>query len=70
MTKIKGQCDRCNEETNLTKMSFFNTDICCRKCIQKEKKHELYTKAVEEEVRQSKKGNFNFKGIGLPKDLR
>lgn len=65
-----GKCDRCNEKTNTIKMSFFNTELCCMKCIRKEKKHELYTKAVEEEIKQCKKGNYNFKGIGLPKDLR
>ena len=51
-------------------MSFFNTDMLCMPCVKKEESHYLYNKAREEEFRQVKKGNLNFKGIGLPPDLR
>ena len=64
------KCERCSKIINVWKMSFFNTDKCCMECIKKEKGHKLYKKAVEEEYRQCKMGNYNFKGIGLPNDLR
>ena len=64
------KCDRCGTNCNIYKVSFFNTDNCCMTCIGKEKKHKLYNKAVKEEIRQCKMGNYNFKGIGLPNDLR
>ncbi len=59
-------CDRCNSKTNIYKMSMFNTQMCCMMCLEIEKKHQLYDKAVKEELNQCRIKNFNFKGIGLP----
>jgi len=65
-----GKCDRCNEKSIVFGMSFFNTDMICEDCIAEEKSHSMYKKAREEELKEVKKGNLNFKGIGLPKELR
>ena len=63
------KCDRCNIPTASYKMSFFNTDMICKECEDKEKKHPDYQKARDAEEVEIKKGNYNFPGIGLPKDL-
>ena len=66
----KNCCERCSEKTNVFKMSFFNTDMLCRICLDIEEAHPEYTGAVEEEMRQVNLGNYAFKGVGLPKDLK
>lgn len=59
-------CERCNQPTNgITIMSMFNEQIICMTCKDKEKKREDYDKAVKADIDEIKKGNFNFKGIGL-----
>ena len=63
------KCHRCGEPSNIFKMSFFNTEMICQKCWKLEEEHHLYKFAKEEELRQTKMGNYNFKGIGLPIDL-
>jgi hypothetical protein len=50
-------------------MSFFNTQMVCKECETKEKNHPDYQKARETEEAEVRKGNYNFPGIGLPKDL-
>ena len=67
---ISGKCDRCEKKTNMFRMSFFNLDMICESCIVKEKAHKDYKKAVSTEIEEVRKGNYNFKGIGLPKDLK
>jgi hypothetical protein len=63
-------CQRCNNPTNnVTTMSMFNTQIICIPCKEIERKHPLYNNASMAEMDEIKKGNFNFEGIGLPKDL-
>jgi len=64
-----GKCERCKIETALTSMSMFNTDMCCMDCIDKEKKHPEYKRAVKLELDALIKGNYNFPGIGLPNGL-
>jgi len=69
--KIRGICDRCNlPNGNLTIMSKFNKDIICMTCKDEEKAHPEYANASDVEVAECKKGNYNFEGIGLPKDLK
>lgn len=63
-------CDGCEEETYSYKMSMFNTDHCCMKCIEEEKKHPLFKQARKVELDELLKGNYNFPGIGLPEDLK
>lgn len=50
-------------------MSMFNTQMCCPRCIETEKKHRDYKRATDVELDELLKGNYNFPGIGLPKDL-
>lgn len=64
------KCERCGGETISHIMSMFNTQNCCRSCIDAERAHPLYPFARSVEEEQVKKGNFNFEGIGLPHDLR
>ena len=66
---MRGNCERCFKETNVTTMSFFNTQIICIDCSKKEKQHKDFEKAREIEFNEIKKGNLNFEGIGLPKDF-
>jgi recombinational DNA repair protein (RecF pathway) len=63
-------CERCGRSTNITKMSFFNTDQCCPHCIEVEEKHPDYPAAKEAEHKALVGGNYNFPGIGLPEDLQ
>ena len=64
------KCDRCKSESFIFKMSFFNEDMLCRICVKKEELHPKYDEAKRVETAHVRAGNFNFKGIGLPKDLR
>ena len=45
-------------------MSRFNTDCLCPACAEAEKYHPRYREAVEAELAEIRKGNYNFKGIG------
>jgi hypothetical protein len=69
MMRIKN-CNRCFGETNgITIMSMFNEQVICMQCKEIEKKHPKYNLASKTEIEEIKKGNYNFKGIGLPNDL-
>lgn len=59
------KCQRCGKEAFCTIMSMYNTQIICMECKEKEEKRPDYKKAVDAELDQIKKGNLNFKGIGL-----
>ena len=62
------KCERCGEPTNgITTMSMFNTEVICMKCKEAEKLRPDYNKAVEADVAEIKKGNYNFEGIGFAK---
>lgn len=61
----KEVCDRCFKPFNgVRTMSMYNTDTICMKCKQKEKEREDYSKAVDADNAEIKKGNYNFPGIG------
>ena len=58
-------CDRCHGSlASERKMSMFNEDYLCLSCIEKEKQHPDYEKAVQADIDEIKKGNYNFPGIG------
>lgn len=61
----KKVCDRCGAKLKHRIMSMFNTDVICLDCKDKEMQREDYHKAVEADHEQIRKGNRNFKGIGL-----
>ncbi len=59
-------CDRCGNSLEKGRtMSMYNTDCICMDCKNEERKREDYEKAIEAEHAEIKKGNYNFKGIGL-----
>lgn len=59
-------CDRCGGSLQGGRtMSMFNEDCICMKCKDEETKRADYKKAVAADHAEIKKGNYNFKGIGL-----
>lgn len=61
-------CDRCGGSLEGGRiMSMFNEDCICLKCKEKETKRPDYKTAQDAELKEVKKGNRNFKGIGLTK---
>lgn len=62
----KTKCDRCHKDLNGCRtMSMFNTQVICMDCQDKEMKREDYRNAVKADHEEIRKGNYNFKGIGL-----
>lgn len=61
-------CDRCGGSLKDGRiMSMFNEECICLKCKEEERKRADYKKAQDAEIAEVKKGNRNFKGIGLTK---
>ena len=62
----KTRCDRCGGslESGRT-MSMYNEDCICMACSESEKQRDDYDEAVKADHREIRKGNYNFKGIGL-----
>jgi len=58
-------CDRCKYLCHSTMMSMYNIEMCCPKCIDKEKSRDDYKIARDTELEEIQKGNYNFPGIGL-----
>ena len=44
--------------------------MICTSCDTKERKHPDYERAVRIETEQVLKGNLNYEGIGLPRELK
>ena len=64
------RCDRCHRTGCIITMSRFNTEmICTDQCEPKERAHPKYKEAHDAELREVRKGNYNFPGIGKPEDL-
>lgn len=59
------RCERCNKETNIQSMSWFNTEMICLECKEEEKNHPRYEEAKAKELEEVKRGNYNFEGIGF-----
>jgi recombinational DNA repair protein (RecF pathway) len=68
-TLTSDTCARCNQKADITRMSFFNTDIICLPCACKERTHRAFATAVKAELEAVRAGNYNFPGIGKPEDL-
>lgn len=64
------KCERCQKETTSLRCSIFNTQMCCKECLEKERQHPKYPLAKERERQAVLNGDYNFEGIGLPDDLR
>lgn len=59
-------CDRCGGSLDDGWiMSMYNTDCICMECKQRETQRDDYNKAIEADHAEIRKGNYNFKGIGL-----
>ncbi len=61
----KKSCDRCGAslENQTRIMSMFNMDVLCLKCKEAETKRPDYKQAVEADIKEIKKGNYNYPGI-------
>lgn len=65
MSMYRENCDRCHQSTNgVTTMSMYNEDVICMSCKDAEKKRDDYKQAVDADIAEIKKGNYNFEGIG------
>lgn len=64
-------CARCGVSlvNHVAGMSYFNTDVCCLDCLEKERQHPDYQRARQVELEEVRRGNYNFEGIGKPADL-
>jgi len=58
-------CQRCHNETYVTTMSYFNTQIICPQCEEDEQASPRYAEAKKAENDAASQRNYNFKGIGL-----
>lgn len=57
-------CDRCGGTLDDGRiMSMFNTECICMECEMAERKRPDYKAAVDAELAEIKKGNYNYKGI-------
>jgi hypothetical protein len=65
----KGHCHRCGQKSASFIGSYFNTELLCFDCRQKEEAHPRYREAVAAECAACQAGDFNFPGIGKPDDL-
>lgn len=66
----KTHCDRCGKSLKDGRiMSQFNEDCLCLECKSNEEKHPDYNKAITAEIKEIKRGNYNFKGIGFNTEI-
>lgn len=63
-------CDRCGKQSSFSTGSYFNTQQICMECDKKERDHPDFARAREVELEAVKRGNYNFRGVGLPVDLQ
>ena len=63
-------CERCNKPTHTNTCSYFNMQMICMACDARERKHPDFERAQKTEMAECLKGNLNFPGVGLPKDLK
>lgn len=63
-------CERCGNDTLCHTVSWFNKQVICLDCDKEELSHPDIKKAKDIENQHCKNGNYNFEGIGLPKDLQ
>ena len=64
------KCERCGNTMTIHTLSWFNKQTICLECDAEELNHPQIGEAKRIEHEHCKKGNYNFRGIGLPVDLR
>ena len=64
-----GHCHRCGKASGSHTGSYFNVELICPSCDDRERAHPLFEKAREAETAACLAGDFNFPGIGKPADL-
>ena len=63
----KRNCDRCHKSlADGFSMSRFNTDALWHECLEAERQHPDYQKAVDAELAALRSGNRNVAGLGWP----
>ena len=62
----KTKCDRCEGPLTVRRMSRFNTNVLCPRCIEEERQHPDYKLAAEAELAAVRSGDRNFPSIGWP----
>lgn len=60
-----GFCQRCLVTTKTHTMSWFNEQLICDHCSDREKEQKNYVSARRAEEEALRDGNYNFIGIGL-----
>lgn len=63
------ECERCGADTISSICSMFSTEQICPSCATKEQKHPDYERARRAEAKAVRNGDYNFEGIGKPRDL-
>ena len=64
-------CDRCGKMLNGCRiMSMYNQDVLCMDCKDKETQREDYSKAVEADHEQIRRGNYNFRRDRAEKTIK
>ena len=53
-------CMRCGAPLNVRTMSMYKEDVICMECKEKEQQRPDYREAVEAEMAEIRRGNFNF----------
>ena len=64
-----GHCHRCLQSSPCYTMSWFNRELICGDCDDKEHQHPQIEEAKRADWEACKAGNWNFPGIGKPQDL-
>ncbi len=57
-------CEKCGKDLKSGRiMSAFSTACICIECSEAEKKDKDYRKAVDADIAEIRKGNYNYKGL-------
>jgi hypothetical protein len=60
----KTSCDKCGGSLKTGRiMSMFSEEVLCMECKEQEKNDKDYKEAVQTDIDEIKKGNYNFMGI-------
>ena len=61
------KCDRCGGSLEGGRiMSMFSEECICMDCSKKERELPEFKQALDAELAEIRRGNYNFKGIGYP----